>query len=80
MSDPKIVRSRVVVDYSADDGYACEVGYKGTKDAPASGLLSGLDEIARLLALFGMQDEARRVVDDAFGRVAAWKSKREAVK
>lgn len=71
---PKLKTTRVVVKYSADDGVSCESVYKGAPDMPHGGLISALEELARLTALFGFEDEALRVFNGARERVAAWKA------
>ena len=69
----KLRRSRVVVTYSAADGYSSNASYKCAKETPQQGMLNGLEELARLTALFGFEDEAEKVFTDARQRVAEWK-------
>lgn len=81
MPDPKLIRSSVIVRYAADDNYHSSTEFEGKKDAnPEANLLSGLDEIARILALFGFEKEAREALDDALLRVAEWRKSRTPAK
>lgn len=84
MSDPKLTRSSVEIRYTADDGYSTVSGYRTGKGAPVAGdatkpegaILAGLEELARIAALFGYEAEARKTVDEAFSRVAEWRAQR----
>lgn len=85
MDDPKLVRSRVVISYRADDDFRSEEAYASGKGVPLFGgvasepqaaLLQGLQELARLTALFGFEDEALKAFNEARARVADWKAKR----
>ena len=78
MADPKLERNSVEIKYTADDGYSAVTGYRTGKGAPEGALLAGLEELARIAALFGFEDEARKTVDGAFARVAEWRAKRVA--
>lgn len=82
MADPKLERSSVDIRYRADDGFSSVCGLKSGKGyvdtKPESALLGALDELARIAALFGYQDEARKTVDEALARVAEWRAKRAA--
>ena len=86
MADPKLERSSVEIKYTADDGYSSVCGYRTGKGAPVQGdatkpegaLLAGLEELARITALFGFEAEARKTVDEAFARVAEWRAQRVA--
>ncbi len=86
MADPKLERSSVQINYTADDGYKSQCGYRSGKGAPVYGdatkpegaLLAGLEELARLAALFGFESEARKAVEGAFARVAEWRAQRVA--
>lgn len=77
MGDPVLKKTRVTVAYTASDGYRFEFGVKsgdGT-DAPAqNALLEAIDELARLLALFGFKEQAKARVDEAFERVAKFRA------
>ena len=86
MADPKLERTSVEIRYTADDGYSSVCGYRTGKGAPVHGdatrpegaLLSALEELARITALFGFEAEARKTVDEAFARVAEWRAQRVA--
>jgi hypothetical protein len=82
MSYPTLVKTKVVFSYTASDGYRMEFGAKagkGSKDvhgnevAPELAYLDALEELARLTALFGFEDQAKERFDAAQARVAAWK-------
>lgn len=76
MSDPKLVRSSVRIKYRADDGYASEheVNSHLTGVAAHVPLLKGLEELARLTALFGFEAEALERFNAARKRVADWRA------
>lgn len=85
MTDPQLVRASVQINYTADDGYRSECGFKSGKGAPDIGfgptdpeaaLLGGLEELARLTALFGFEDRALTVFNESRAAVAAWKESR----
>lgn len=86
MSDPKLRRTTVVIGYAANDGYRSELKMKGgigTKHAvtgepvpPEHALIEGLEELARLTALFGFEADALEAFNGARQRVAEWKSRR----
>lgn len=81
MSDPKLKCTSVVIKYTADDGYKSELMCKGGDGTtalvpPEKALLAGLEELARLTALFGFEDQALEVFTEARSRVAEWKSQR----
>lgn len=82
MADPKLERSSVQINYTADDGYSSRCGYASGKGSPGTepqtALLGGLEELARIAALFGFEAEARKAVDDALTRVAEWRAQRVA--
>lgn len=84
MSDPKLKRTSVQIKYTASDGFRSEFGGKagtGTKHRvtgeevpPQRALIAGIEELARLTALFGFEVEARDAVEGAFKRVAEWRA------
>ena len=78
MNDPKLKRTSVVVKYGADDGYSSDTKFTGTKERPEIGLLAALEELARLTALFGFEEEALEAFNGARQRVTEWRSQREA--
>lgn len=62
----------VRIAYSSSDGYRCESAYSsGRAVTPKAALVDAIDELARILALFGFEDETRAAVEDAFKRVKA---------
>lgn len=78
MADPKLTAASVTVCYTSDDGRRSEALYKNTtKQKPEAALLEGLEEVARLLALFGFETEAVRAFNGALQRVHDWKVARE---
>lgn len=84
--DPTLNRARVEIAHGCSDGFFGTFGAKGgwgylhpaTKQPipPERALLAGLEELARLTALFGFEDEAMKVFVDARLRVAEWKAAR----
>jgi len=86
MSDPKLKRTRVEISYGSYDGYRQTLTAKGGTGSirPSTGqevepeiaLLAGLEELARLTALFGFEDEALAKFNCARQKVAEWKAKR----
>lgn len=82
MRDPMIKTCKVGISYRSDDGYSTETVYKlrpidlGVK-MPEQPLLDGLEELARITALFGLEDQALKVFEDARTRVAEWKKGRD---
>ncbi len=82
MQDPKLKLSRVFISYSATNGYRKESTYSSAQMnvakelKPVQPLLSALEELARLTALFGYADEALEVFNGARERVAHDKAKR----
>lgn len=78
MGDPKLTRSSVTIRYAADDGYRSEQHIKTAEGAPTeAALLEGLEELARLTALFGFQEEAMQRFVDARNRVFEWRKAKE---
>ena len=83
MSNPTLTRTRVVVAYTASDGFRAEFGAKGgigTKHRvtgmcvpPEHALIAGLEELARITALFGFEDAALEAFNAARQRVFDWR-------
>jgi len=76
MTDPKLVKSKALISYEADDGYSSETTYPAIarrREDPKGALLGGIGEAARVLALFGFEAEARAEVEAAFARVREWR-------
>lgn len=73
MPDPTISRSSVVIKYGSSDGFSSTQSIKNNKDTPHKALMTALDEISRLTALFGFEVEAETVFYAARSRVAEWK-------
>ena len=78
MADPKLTAVSVIVRYVSDDGHRSEATYRNTtKQKPEDALVEGVQEVARLLALFGFEAEAKAAFEGALQRVADWKVARE---
>lgn len=87
MSDPTLKKTSVQIGYTSSDGYRMEWSAKagaGSKNAktgeevpPQHSMIAGLEELARLTALFGFEDEALEAFNGARQRVAEWKASRE---
>lgn len=79
MADPILKSTSVKISYSASDGYRSEVGFGSNRaPTPHDALIGSIEEMARVLALFGFEAEARTAVESAFQRVAEWRSARAA--
>lgn len=77
----RLINASVLIKYSSDDGYRSEELIRAGKRYPIklgqsvvptkaeTALLDGIEELARLCALFGNTDEAKKRVDAAFSRV-----------
>lgn len=79
MADPTLKSASVQIEYTSSDGYRSQVGFGGYRAAtPQAALIGSIEEMARILALFGFEAEARSTVDGAFQRVAQWRSARAA--
>ncbi len=82
MADPKIVKSSVVIKYRATDGYSADTAFGGGRGASTVAahqpLLDAYAELARLLALFGYEEEARAAAEERIKAVADWRAEREA--
>lgn len=79
MADPKLKTTRVVIAYSASDGYRSEHKLDSKfASTPQQVLIDAAEELARLCALFGFEAEARAAMEGAFQRVGEWRKGREA--
>jgi hypothetical protein len=88
MADPTLKRTSVNIKYIGSDGYRAEwnamagegTAHRKTGDQvpPQNALIAAFEELARLTALFGFEDEARKAADEAFSRVAEWRAGRAA--
>lgn len=88
MTDPTLKRTNVQIKYTGSDGYRSEFCAKGGTGSlhrktggevpPQKALLSGLEELARLTALFGFEADARAAFEGAVARVREWRDGREA--
>lgn len=81
MSDPKIAACSVAVRYRAD-GYNSSVefhvDYRRTKEIPPERpFIDAIEELARLTALFGFDEEALKAFNDARERVFEWRKNRQ---
>lgn len=70
MSAPTLKSASVQLIYRASDGYRMTTGFSSRMaETPQATLLGAIDELARVLAVFGYEEEARSAVDDACNRV-----------
>lgn len=81
--DPKLTKTQVVIRYESDDGFESEETFDSDlnpalKLPPEANLIHGLEELARLTALFGFEDHALTAFNAARERVAEWKKNRAA--
>jgi hypothetical protein len=86
MADPTLKKTNVQINYTASDGYRAEFGAKagagsknratGEEVPPERALLAGLEELSRLLCLFGFDAEARQAFDGARDAVLEWRATR----
>lgn len=70
-SDPTLTKAKITIVYAASDGFRSELSYAaggghpnwitGAATLPQDALLAALEELARLTALFGFEDEAMAV-------------------
>ena len=77
MSNPQLVKARVLIEYSSDDGYksSWECGTE-EKPTPDQVLLNGLEELTRLTALFGLHAEAKKLFDAMQENIASFHAER----
>jgi hypothetical protein len=83
MADPTLKRTSVQINYTSSDGYRMAFGTKagsgskhrvtGVEVPPEEALLAALEELARLTALFGFEDEATRRFQCARAAVFEWR-------
>jgi hypothetical protein len=88
VKEPTLKRTRVLIAYTSSEGYRAEWNAKagagsknlstGEEVPPKHALLEGLEELARLTALFGFEDEALEQFNAARRRVFEWRTNREA--
>lgn len=88
MADPTLKRTSVQIKYTGSDGYRAEWTAKGGEGTahrktgeqvpPQNALVAAFEELARLTALFGFENDARKAADEAFARVAEWRASRAA--
>lgn len=82
MSDPKLKACSVVVRHEADDGYWSEKEFKifpshAGRLPPERPFIGAIEELARLTALFGFDEEALKAFNDARERVFEWRKNRQ---
>ncbi|MDP1980499.1 hypothetical protein [Undibacterium sp.] len=82
MTDPKIIKAVVTINYTADDGTSSSVTYKeypadAGRNPPCQPLIDGLEELARLTTLFKFENKALVAFHEARKKVFIWRSKRE---
>ena len=78
--DPRIEKCSVSISYKSDDGYECNQEFHifpidHNVKMPEQPMIDGLEELARLTALFGLEARAKEVFEAAQGRVQEWKVK-----
>ncbi len=76
MTDPTIKRCAVLFTYTGSDGYRAETRWSSRMcpaNQPQVALLDAIEELARITALFGFAEEAKKRVADAQARVAEWR-------
>jgi hypothetical protein len=87
-ADPTLKRTLVRIDYTSSDGYRADAQFKGGTGSkhrvtgeeilPEKALLGALEELARLTALFGFEDQAMEKFNGARQRVFEWRATRAA--
>lgn len=79
MSDniPKLLKASVTIKYTTDDGYRSEVKFANNKATPEQILIAGLDELARICALFVSENDVTVTIEDVLERIAQWKENRD---
>lgn len=78
MADPLLTKTSVTVRYTANDGYSSEQTFKiypvdHNRLPPEQPLIDAVEELARLTALFGFEDKALAVFNEARQRVFDWR-------
>lgn len=78
--DPRIKKCSVSISYHSDDGYESDQVFHlypidHNVKMPEQPLIDGLEELARLTALFGLEAKAKEVFEAAQTRVREWKVK-----
>jgi hypothetical protein len=86
MADPTLKKTNIAFGYTASDGYRMSFGAKagtGSKHAvtgeevpPYHALLAGLEELTRILTLFGFESEAQEKFKAAQQAVFDWRADR----
>lgn len=84
--DPTLKRTKTSIAYTSSDGYRMEFDAKAspTSKNTRTGepvplhepLLAAVEELSRILALFGFADEAKARFDKAATNIAAWRAAR----
>lgn len=74
-ADPVLTYAAVQIAYHANDGYRGTESIGGRGQDPKVAMLAALDELTRVLALFGFETEARAAAEGAFERVAAFRAR-----
>lgn len=79
MSDPKLTYLHVKIQLECDDGYESARVFDSERPSnrPKEVALGALEELARLTALYGLEDEALTVFNAARERVSAFKASRK---
>ena len=85
-AEPTLKRTSIVIGYTSSDGYRSEMkgkGGKGTTNlrageevAPEIALLSALQELTRILCLFGFEAQVVKAFDEQLVAVQEWRESR----
>lgn len=76
MADPTLKTTRVLISYTASDGYRSEMSLSSARaPTPQAVYIEAVEELSRLCALFGFEAEARNAFDGAAQRVVASRKK-----
>lgn len=71
MADPTLKTTRVLISYTASDGYRSEMSLSSARaTTPQAVYIEAVEELSRLCALFGFEAEARQAFEGAAARVA----------
>lgn len=72
-ADPKLTSVKVEISHEANDGYSATFESSG-RWRPASAVVAGITELARLAELYGLGAEAELAVSQARDRVKTWRA------
>jgi hypothetical protein len=77
-AEPKLTRTRYVIDYASNDQYQMSQKHDSS-DLPAEHgpevvFLQAIQELARITALFGFQEQAKAHFDAGQKAIADWRA------